>query len=235
MMRICAISDIHGDLPELPRAEVVCISGDFSPLKIQTSYPYMMIWCRTEFIPWMLNLDCERVIFIAGNHDFCCENPNWFDDFYDNVKEANGGEDTEKIVYLENESYLYKGKRFFGCPYSSIPGWAFSTKTGDKNGYRAIEPDVDVLLVHQAPKLNNLGTSNIGSASERDFGSKSLLKVIQDRKPKLVLCGHIHTGSHKLNIDEHGIQYYNVSIKNESYRIAYDPLIINIYEEGLYI
>ena len=34
----------------------------------------------------------------------------------------------EKAIYLENESYLYQGKKFFGCPYSDIPGWAFSIR-----------------------------------------------------------------------------------------------------------
>lgn len=212
-MNIVAISDLHGFLPRVEKCDVVTISGDISPLHIQRWYSLMLDWFKEDFIPWCMSLPCDKVIFIAGNHDFACSSPNWKMDFSYLLDEQNGAR--EKIVYLENESYTYKEKVFFGCPYSDIPYWAFSIDDHPW-GYNDIEPDVDVLLVHQAPDYNGVGTTEF----DQNYGSEKLFDVIKDRKPKYVLCGHIHSGNHDKVVYEDTI-IYNVSIKDENYEPSY--------------
>lgn len=225
-MKLCVFSDPHGDLPELNEYyDVVCCCGDFSPLGYQRSFSLMMDWIEYDFLPWIKNINCDKFIFIAGNHDFCCEKPEFKENFQV-LLEYNGLAD--KVVYLQNESYLYKGKKFFGCPYSDIFGWAFSMCDVDHDGgYHKIENDVDVLLVHQAPDINNVGTSDFDKPWARNFGSYSLLNVIGEKKPKYVFCGHIHSGNHEQTILD-TTQIYNTSLKNEDYMTAYLPLIIEI-------
>ena len=69
-MKIIAISDLHGYLPKLPKCDVVCISGDIFPLDIQKDLIKSISWFQLKFRPWAESLDCDKVIFIAGNHDF---------------------------------------------------------------------------------------------------------------------------------------------------------------------
>lgn len=224
-MKIIAVSDLHGYLPEIAKCDVVVLAGDFSPLNIQRKYQEVLDWCKVEFIPWILSLDCKQFIFIAGNHDFACQNPNWYDDFFTSVDEqVVNPDDLEKVWYLENESHMFDGKRFFGCPYSDIPNMAFSTRTGDPKGYNAIEPDLDLLIVHQAPDLDNLGTTEYG----KHWGSKELYHTICERRPRVVVCGHIHSGNHNKVVDSNKITYYNASLKDEEYVVAYKPQIFEI-------
>lgn len=224
-MKIAAISDLHGYLPKMPSADVTVMAGDFSPLRAQHNIPQMYSWIKKEFIPWIKSLDTESFIFCAGNHDFVCEDADWKQKFYDIVHDAKT--DTT-VAYLENEEAMVDGYRFFGCPYSDIPGWAFSTARPDNAyAYKAIPYHTDVLIVHQAPKYLNVGTSNIGSWSERDFGSKDLFEEIQAKQPMHVVCGHIHSGNHTVLSD--GITtYHNVSYLDESYKPTYEPYVFEI-------
>lgn len=218
-MIIAARSDTHGLLPKYPECDVAVHAGDFSPLECQRDGRKVRRWVKNFMLPWIKSLPCRRFIFTPGNHDFACEYPGWKEHWQEMVQEA-GLE--EKAIYLENESYSYQGKKFFGCPYSDIPGWAFSTSTGDPNGYKHLEPDIDVLIVHQAPDFENLGTSNIGTPWERNFGSKALLREIDLAEPKVVVCGHIHSGNHNVVTNEHWTRFYNVSFLDENYEPAYE-------------
>ena len=69
-LKIVAISDIHGLLPELPECDVVCCAGDISPLEYQSDQTQMVSWFCLEFLPWVEKLPCKKFIMIGGNHDF---------------------------------------------------------------------------------------------------------------------------------------------------------------------
>ena len=69
-MKICALSDLHGNLPQLEPCDVVCICGDIAPINFDRSTDRCIYWFRTAFLKWCSELECEKVIFIAGNHDF---------------------------------------------------------------------------------------------------------------------------------------------------------------------
>lgn len=232
-MKVCGISDIHGNLGfEIPAGkgvDVITLSGDFSPLQSQRHFQEIITWCDRKFIPWIKrNLEksgAKWFVFCAGNHDFACENPNWRRELYI-ILEKHGM--CGQIIYLDNEAVVLNGKNIFGCPYSDIPGWAFSVTTGNEFGYKAIQDDIDLLIVHQAPNYHDLGTSNIGTAWERNFGSDKLLKEIEKRNIKVVQCGHIHSGYHGDNVEKDGVRYYNCSMLNENYSLAYKPQIFDI-------
>ena len=213
---------MHGNLNfSVPECDLCVCAGDFSPLAIQRNYKPVLTWTQEEFIPWVMRQPCKKFVFIAGNHDFVCENPNWKTDLHE-IFVGYGTNVLDKIVYLENESADVLGLRVFGCPYSDIPRWAFSISTKDERGYKQIEPDVDLLIVHQAPKFENVGTSNIGTWREHDWGSTMLLKEIEIKKPHAVVCGHIHSGNHGA-VQFNGTTIYNASMLDEQYELAYQP------------
>ena len=69
-MRLIAISDLHGNLPEIKeQADIMIIAGDISPLYIQGRKSNMTNWLKNEFIDWINSLNVETVYLIAGNHE----------------------------------------------------------------------------------------------------------------------------------------------------------------------
>ena len=82
-LKITAISDIHGDLPIIDPCDVLCICGDIVPLEIQRNYTKSVAWLAGRFVNWCEELDCEKVIIIAGNHDFVFQ--SMFNDYIEKV------------------------------------------------------------------------------------------------------------------------------------------------------
>lgn len=243
-MRITALSDLHGYLPVLKDTDLVVITGDFSPVKIQTDRRLMEEWIKSDFIPWLKSTKANKIIFIAGNHDFICEPTTWnlgdrvyeydfkFDFLIPLLKEHKL---IEKVEYLCNEFCFYKDYKIYGCPYvDGLTGWAFSDSE-KFNGYSNIKK-CDILLTHQPPDIGGLGSTRIKKDNfykDMEFGSKLLLQKIKSIKPKLLFCGHIHNGNHNEVIIEHSnkkiTKCYNVSLKNENYDIAYEPLTVEFF------
>ena len=238
-LHIAAISDTHGCLKNtyIPKCDVLTISGDFSELCLdrQTSYDGPLCnWITNKFLPWMIGLPCNRVIFIPGNHDFITEH-DWFRQWFNTQLEVmdknypgtnEDNKPSRKIVYLCYDLYEYKGYKFYGCPTSDILNWAWSANN-DYTRYK-VPAGTDILLVHQAPDWMDLGTSHFGGGVTRNFGSTMLLNALADdpkNLPALLLCGHIHSGNHQpvlyeLRDEDHRIHscvMANVSTKDEDY------------------
>ena len=69
-MKICGISDLHGNLVDnISECNVLCIAGDIIPLKIQRDYEASEKWWLNDFCNWVKDLPCKKVIFTAGNHE----------------------------------------------------------------------------------------------------------------------------------------------------------------------
>ena len=231
-MKIVAMSDLHGTL--LPvndyfkPCELVCICGDISPLHIQLNHRKMRKWLKEEFKPWCEALPCDKVIFIAGNHDDICKNT----DFMYSVFPKD-----EKVTYLFHENYTYiskSGKEYniFGTPYCKLFGnWAFMEIDNvlDKL-YQDIPENLDILMTHDAP----YGVSDIILQEDcpwydgkTHIGNKPLSQEILRKTPKIVLHGHLHSTSRIF--EEWGYsKVANCSIKDEHYNPIYDPLIFEL-------
>ena len=63
-MKIIALSDLHGTLPQLEKCDVVIIAGDIVDLFCQYDQQMSWDWWTQNFLPWAKNLDCQKVIFI---------------------------------------------------------------------------------------------------------------------------------------------------------------------------
>ena len=48
-MKLCVVSDLHGNLPTLPESDLLLIGGDISPLNIQSNNDKMKKWLEDEF------------------------------------------------------------------------------------------------------------------------------------------------------------------------------------------
>lgn len=232
-VRLTAMSDLHGYLPkDMQETDVVLICGDIVPLDCQRDNIETQSWLLNRFFPWCMSLPCDKVLFIAGNHDFFFE---WMmTDKNGNHQKPNivmkrllvgaSQECYSKIKYLENSSYDYRGYKFYGCPFiGELHNWAFYKQSDElKKAYSKIPDNADVLMTHCPPAVKDYGfVLQYGSYNYMsDFGCHELKDAIEIKKPRLSVFGHIHSGNHKAELID-GTMYCNVSLKDEGYRVSY--------------
>lgn len=208
MLKIQALSDMHGDLIDVPKCDVVCICGDFSPLLIQRDYTQMMKWVFSDFISWLIKLNCKKVLIVPGNHDFFFEKM-MNKQVYDIIEKGTDN----KVKFLIDEEYTYKNVKFYGTPMceSIFGNWAYCDSVIARKSYENIPFGTDILLTHEAP-YNSCGKID----NENRFGSFILLDQVRTKSPKYHIFGHIHDGN-RMEIDGN-TTFVNVSIKDDSYK-----------------
>lgn len=226
-MKICGISDMHGKLKiNIEPCDIVMICGDIVPLNIQKYDSQSEEWFGDKFIPWCKNLPCEKVLFIAGNHDFfLMEHP-------DIIRRML--RDQDKIIYLDCETYEYQGKVIYGTPLCKPFGrWAFMISYEEQDAryerHLNIIGKIDIVMSHDSP----YGVSDVllqkdcTWADGSHIGNESLRKFIEKAQPELMLHGHLHSTNHKKEMLGN-TAVYNVSVMDEFYYIKYKPLYIEI-------
>lgn len=250
-IKLCAISDIHGSLPQIPKCDILCICGDILPLDIQRDYFKSIAWLAGPFQTWALNLDCKHIVMIWGNHDFIGER---LTNNGTRLFETNSmfrvfnmcGEDqhevlfnndiTKKIRILQDESCTLMGVKFYGTPWCpSLKNWAFyGTSEELIEKFEKIPSDTCVLLTHCPPKYNTQGVVLQKNWNYlRDFGCQELQDAIEKKftvksTTTLILSGHIHSGNHEIE-GTGGLSYRNVSLKDEDYELVYLPFEYILY------
>lgn len=228
MIRVCAISDLHGYLPEVEPCDLVLICGDIVPLSAQGSSRYTSRWYKRAFKTWAESLPCDKVIFIAGNHEL--HFPNHYE-YYKKMFPNNS-----KVTYLCHEEYTYLGSdgkeyRIFGTPYCQIFGtWAFMLPDPElEERYSEIPENLDILITHDQPYGYGdvLLQKDCPWANGKHIGNKMLMEAISKKMPRYQFNGHLHSCSHNKIMIEDTI-HYNVSLKDESYQPVYEPLYLEI-------
>ena len=226
MVKICAISDLHGYLPKIEPCDLVLICGDIVGLHAQRYPKSCKKWYIDWFKPWVNELPCDKVLFIPGNHEVGMEGHE------EEYKELFGPHD--KATVLFHESYEYLGSdgetyKIFGTPYCKIFGnWAYMRPNSDlKEKFSEIPEGLDILLTHDAP----FGVSDIllqdGYYTGEHIGNKPLAEAILQKAPKIVCHGHLHSTSREF--EELGYsKVVNCSIKDEHYNPIYDPIVFEL-------
>lgn len=150
-MRICGVSDLHGNLDfKLPKCDVLCICGDIVELSVQRDLEESRKWFIDTFFPWVESLPCEKVIITPGNHDFFLEN------MYEG--EQPDFDVPDKLKILIDELYVYKDVRFYGTPWINPihwQKWAFELSAYEECPYKNI-PECNILLTHENPNYNEV-------------------------------------------------------------------------------
>ena len=230
-MKFTAMSDLHGNLIDIEPCDTLLLCGDISPLNIQKDYIQMTKWFFNDFYKWIINLPCDRVIMTPGNHDF------WFELFIGTSTMYLWDKltiliDDETNIYSSDDNRWYK---IYATPQCRTFGnWAYMPGNNLLNHYyKNIPEGVDILMSHDAPQIGYI--ANIMEKRNDIYpngvpeGNIYLLNAILEleKKPKYILCGHIHSGDHELKEIE-GIKCANVSILDESYNLCYKPLTFEL-------
>lgn len=213
-MKICAVSDIHGKLFDIPECDVFIIAGD-------VTYDYDEKWFNGIFANWITNYsnNFDLALLVFGNHDDIIYMDKDVETLYNNFP--------TNFKILTNSGISYKGINFYGSPnVPYIPGFKNSMSEPMLRAiYSAIKDDTNILITH-APCYGIGDAVNQGRGFS--LGSRSLLDRVKEVRPDIHIFGHIHTGrryTRKFDID-----FYNVSVVDESYELVYPPTIID-YEK----
>jgi Icc-related predicted phosphoesterase len=208
-LKIVAISDTHGQhrRVRLPKGDVLVHAGDLT-----TKGEFSEV---SDFLDWFSKLPFARKIFIAGNHDF----------FFEKAPDALIQKQIpEGVVYLNDSGITINDLNIWGSPVTPwFFDWAFNRQRGaDINRHwKRIPSNTDLLVTH-GPAFGILDVIINGNHT----GDKDLLKMINEIKPKVHLCGHIHEsyGSLKRGTTRH----VNASLVNERYELVNPPVVFDL-------
>ena len=211
-MKIVAISDLHGQLPKIPKCDLLLIAGDICPV-INHDLNFQACWLDTNFRWWLKKIPAEKVVAIAGNHDRIFE------------------ESPQKVpslpwIYLQDTQTEFKELKIWGSPWQPVfYWWAFNLYEKDlKEKWKLIPNNTDVLILHGPPY--KYGDKALKGNNFENTGSPSLLEKIKEIKPKLVVFGHIHEGRGQWKLNNTILA--NVTILNEKYEKTYKPMIFEL-------
>lgn len=191
-MKICCLSDIHGNLPVIPECDILLLAGDYSPMH---SKDIFTDWFLIDFVSWLKECKqrCKYIVGIAGNHDFFFDNNfypkniklNYIYNFYKNTVNKH-----ENWYYLENSSVNIEGFNIYGTPYQKrFYDWAFNLDEEELNkNFEKIPENTDIILTHGPP----CGILDKSVYSDERIGSLSLKERALEINAKLVVFGHNH-------------------------------------------
>ena len=168
-----------------------------------------------DFCKWFDKLDYNTKIFIAGNHDKMFEQlPQTSLEIVNSYKWIN---------YLQDDYIIVDGVKIYGSPWQPFfHNWAFNlprNETELKSKWDKIPTDTDILVTH-GPAWGKVDT--VKNRNEH-LGCELLAERIKEIKPKIHVCGHIHSGNGYM-FDGH-THSFNASVLNEKYNFEYKPFI----------
>jgi Icc-related predicted phosphoesterase len=172
-MKLLAFSDLHRDLDQATRlvemsaeADVVIGAGDFASVHEGLS----------ETIDALAKIETPTVL-VPGNNET-----------EDALREAASGWSAATV--LHGSGATIDGVEFYGLG-AGIPvtPWDWSFDLDDEAAAEMLAPCPEgaALVLHSPPQ----GHCD-ANGSEDHFGSPALLKAIEDKRPRLAVCGHIH-------------------------------------------
>jgi Icc-related predicted phosphoesterase len=170
-VRVLAFSDLHRDLEQArrlvrrsPEADVVIAAGDFA----------VQHRGLDEAIDILSAIEAPTVL-VPGNNET-----------EDALRAACA--DWGVAHVLHGEGVEIDGVPFFGLG-AGVPvtpwDWSFDLSDDEAAGMLAGCPEGAVLVVHSPPR-------GYVDGSGQSLGSEAILRTIEDRAPRLAVCGHVH-------------------------------------------
>lgn len=219
MIRLTFISDTHNRhkqiTNDLPGGDILIHAGDISSMGYQHEID--------SFCKWFDKIDnYKQKIFIAGNHDWGFQDsPNWCKEY---LKEFESVEYLEDNLFVLGDDYD-KTVKIYGSPWQpEFYNWAFNLP---RNGseltekWNQIPVDTDILITH-GPAW---GYVDKILGQTQNLGCELLVQRIKTIKPKIHVCGHIHTGrGYVFDGDTH---FFNAAVLDERYTYTQPPMTVD--------
>lgn len=216
--RLTTANDVRsGNRPiDLPGGDLLIHAGDF----MSSGYSKHE---ATDFFHWFDSIDNYTTkIFIAGNHDRMMQlDPDWATGILTGYKTIDYLEDDELVEYGDGPNGDQGGNvRIYGSPWQpEFYNWAYNLPRGGwelEQKWNDIPANTDILITH-GPAYGFL--DDVEGRRGVHLGCELLAKRIETIRPKIHVCGHIHSGrGHYWDGHTH---FFNASVLDEQYRLAY--------------
>lgn len=223
-LTITFISDTHGKhkqiTKDLPGGDILIHSGDLSSMGYEHEIQ--------QFCKWFDDIkNYDTKVFIAGNHDWGFQNNvERIREIVNSYKTIDYIQDDGFSLYFDgpNGEFPEDNIHFYGSPWQpEFYNWAFNLP---RNGSELMEKwnnipnNTDILITH-SPAWGYVDQV-IGKTEH--LGCELLVQRIKTIKPKIHVCGHIHSGNgYKFDGDTH---FINASVLDENYIYTYKPLTV---------
>jgi uncharacterized protein len=172
-VRILAFSDLHRDLVQgaqlvemSAEADVVIGAGDFASVHEGLE----------ETVAALAAIE-KPTVLVPGNNETV-----------DALRAAAAGWSAAAVLHGEGKTI--DGVEFFGLG-AGIPvtpwDWSFDLDDDAATDLLTACPEGAVLVLHSPPK-GHCDSAGAGG----NFGSPALLRAIEEKRPRLAVCGHIH-------------------------------------------
>jgi 3',5'-cyclic AMP phosphodiesterase CpdA len=206
-VRLAAVSDLHGRLPEVPPCDLLLLAGDLCPIA-DHSEDAQRTFLEGPFAEWLARVPAAAIVGVAGNHDLILERE---------PELASG----LPWTYLCDGETLAAGLRIWGSPFAVTYGdWAFmDSDDALEDRFAAIPGGLDVLLTH-GPPYRVLDHALRGV----DTGSRALRRAILRARPRLAVFGHIHEAHGEARLG--ATRCLNVSLVDARYVVRHAPTVL---------
>lgn len=209
-VRVVCLSDTHhkyNQQPKIPEGDILLHAGDFT---VQGSAGEIAV-----FDDYLEQLDFATKIVVPGNHDLL------FEKDWEHAKSLLPAAD----FILNSQEIEAHGLHIYGEPRQPwFYDWAFNVHRDKMHEVWAKIPTyrrLDILVTHGPPygvcDLNPQG-QHVGCAAQREW--------IEQYQPRLVVCGHLHSGYGIAKIGNTTV--INAAICNEQYQPINQPIVIDL-------
>ena len=232
-MRIAALSDQHGYLPEISPCDLLIVAGDVCPdlggtPAAESEATRQRSWFDERARPWLGAAPATHRILTWGNHDWCGQAFR-FDADSPGVSAPTSLQIlVDEFTSVPSAGAAGRALSIWASPWSrQFMHWAFMKSRAElAQLYDAIPDGIDILVSHQPPYGYGDTAVDEASGEVEHLGSSELLAAIERIRPRLVICGHVHSGYGRF---EHGpTTIYNVSVVNEQYRLVRPATVIDV-------
>lgn len=227
-MKICAISDLHGELPIIPPCDLLIVAGDICVDKIgrfvaRQDPVLQKDWFNRVARPYLLSAPAKHRVVTFGNHDFCGQHCSFASD-----RPAHAKTSAMQIV-MDDLTHVTVGSQtvsIWMSPWSPpFFQWAFMADEDRlADLYAQIPAGIDILVSHGPPYGYGDTAKDMDSSKIIHVGSKALRGEIDRINPKILICGHIH-GAYG-HYQNGTTDIYNVSVVDERYKMVHKPTMI---------
>lgn len=230
-MKICAVADLHGNLPEIPQCDLLVIAGDFCPNYSFDEFKHQQNWLNTCFRDWLHSTPNKETILVAGNHDRIFE-------AWSRFTPLSTPDFNLPCTYLQDSGCWFDGYYIWGTPWQPAfgVGWAFNrTEYGLEQEFAKIPEHTEILVSHGPPfGYGDTVPTRITDENEEEWptpshhGSHALLeRIVALPKLRLVICGHIHPG-YGIHAMEGDVLVINAALLNDAYQLVNNPIVWSV-------
>jgi Icc-related predicted phosphoesterase len=224
--KIACVSDLHENLIEIPECDLLLVSGDIT-FGFKGDHVAQQKFIYTDFKAWCERVPARHIVVIAGNHDQSVEKWGWPVEH----------EWPDNFHYLQDEGVEIEGIKVWGTPWQPwFYSWAFNAPEHNgeaflKEKFNMIPRDTDIVICHGPPYGYGDRVGDQRDLRAERVGSRALTDALRDINPRLMVCGHIHSGTGDYKLDGKQTRIVNAAVVNERYTIKRGPFLVNLQSD----